>query len=481
MTTYQAIAKEYLDLITRDSNNCVFLGINDKLDQLPDPSAKHIEQTVETGKTLLRKIDQFNTKELLFDEKLDLKIVKLAIGSLIDQKTREINHKPEINQLPKTGEEIGDGIFNIFVNDPRLPQERLNDIMGRIQGIPQYLSKLLDRLDTPVRRWRDIDIEVVNGLPGFFDTLQNWAQTEQYPQLSELKLAIDQAKGSLKEYTQALQNLPTTLNFAVQNDAMRKIIRLRGIQKTPEELHHIATQYIQDTKEQLNQLSLRLRKKYLLPESSGHKDIHDFLNNEYRVKIEDDAIESVLDSYHEQKEKILSFVTERNLFPIFKDQTMNIMKTPLFMEPIIPAAAMMPPPPFREGKRISTVYLTLKEDQLDEHTALGIPIMMMHEGIPGHHLQLATAGRNPSIIRKSFVAADQAEGWATMLEDYMLDIGYMDDLTDECRFIAKREISRLAARVAIDLYFMSGEVKYLDIGLGLNFDSEDPLSIPRNY
>ena len=44
---------------------------------------------------------------------------------------------------------------------------------------------------------------------------------------------------------------------------------------------------------------------------------------------------------------------------------------------------------------------------------------------------------------------DLAEGWTTMLEDYMLDQGYAA-MTAEVRFMAKREICRLAARVGID-------------------------------
>lgn len=83
--------------------------------------------------------------------------------------------------------------------------------------------------------------------------------------------------------------------------------------------------------------------------------------------------------------------------------------------------------------------------------------MMLHEGIPGHHLQFASASSQPSFVRKIFNALEHAEGWTTVLEDYMLDHGLIGvDLVDEVRFIEKREIARLGARVGIDLYFMTG-------------------------
>ena len=136
----------------------------------------------------------------------------------------------------------------------------------------------------------------------------------------------------------------------------------------------------------------------------------------------------------------------------------------------------MPPAALREGTRTSMVYLTVSEELMDEHTELGIPVMMVHEGIPGHHLQLATAAMHPSIVRRTFAASEHAEGWTTMLEDYMLDQGLMGDLEDEARFVTKLDISRIGARVGIDLYFMTGEKRFLDIGYELEFDDDDPFA-----
>ena len=62
----------------------------------------------------------------------------------------------------------------------------------------------------------------------------------------------------------------------------------------------------------------------------------------------------------------------------------------------------------------------------------------------------------------------------------MLDLGYMGDLTDEVRFSAKRDISRLGARVAIDLFFMTGNRDYLDVGVAVDFSSEDPFEAAGN-
>ncbi len=62
----------------------------------------------------------------------------------------------------------------------------------------------------------------------------------------------------------------------------------------------------------------------------------------------------------------------------------------------------------------------------------------------------------------------------------MLDIGYMGDLTDEVRFSAKRDISRIGARVAIDLFFMTGNRDYLDVGVTADTSCKDPFDAAGN-
>ena len=55
-----------------------------------------------------------------------------------------------------------------------------------------------------------------------------------------------------------------------------------------------------------------------------------------------------------------------------------------------------------------------------------------------------------------------------------IDVGYAPELADEIRFATKRDISRIGARVAIDLFFMTGDRKYLEIGVDCDLSSDDP-------
>jgi len=475
MREYDLLIEKFHDFFTQDANSCVSLGVNKHLDDLPDPSLENSQLRVAAGQKLLTDIMSFPRGVLDFDQMLDLDLAALAIEFAVFKNTYTFNGKQELQQQPTAGADISDGMFLMFINDPRPAHERLNNITARLEKVPQYLDQLLSVLDTPVARWVNMDIEKVVGLPEFFATIYNWAKDEKYPQLERLAVAKQQAEGALSQYLEQIKAMPMTTNLFIGVEQARKFIKLRGIDKSLEELHTMATQFLQDTATELEMLQVRLIEKYKLPSSTTLEELQEFLNQHYKVKLDHkDSLPDVIVRYKKEKDKITNYLQEKDLFPIFKEQDMLIMQTPAFMAPSIPAGAMVSPPPFRPGVKTSMVYLTLSQELLDEHTELSIPSMMIHEGIPGHHLQLATAANHPSIVRRHFDAMEHAEGWTTMLEDYMLDIGYMGELTDEARFSAKRDISRIGARVAIDLYFMTGDKKYLDVGIKVDVSSDDP-------
>jgi uncharacterized protein (DUF885 family) len=459
---------------TRNPNSCVFMGVDKHLDALPDPSRAEIDARIAEAQALLRALEGLERDGLDFDARLDLDLAKLSLESELLFDTYTFNGRTRAQQLPSAGDDISDGVFMMFINDPRPAGERLSDITARLEAVPAYVEALLGRLDTPVERWVDIDLQKIEGLPDLFQNLVGWAGGEGWADTPRLTRAAAEASEALASYGRRLQNLPATPQLHLAPGTAEAIVESRGIDWSLDRIHANARRFLAETGEILEELRGELVARHKLDADTPMAALHTFLNERYRVKIREGRLEDVLTRYQGEREKILSFIQERNLFPVFADQDMKILRTPDFMAPSIPAGAMMSPAPFREGVATSLVYLTLSEELLDEHNELGIPGMMIHEGIPGHHLQLATAARHPSIVRRHFSALEHAEGWTTMLEDYMLDQGYMGALTDEARFIAKRDISRIGARVAIDLFFMTGEQGYLEVGTGADVSDPDP-------
>ncbi len=469
-----AFTADFHAYLTRDPNSCVFKGIDARLDQLPDPSATNVAARVAEGRALLARAEGLDASGLDFDTALDLDLAKLTLKASILEDTWAFNGRSRAQQKPTAGDDIGDGLFLMFVNDPRSPTERLESILARIQKVPIYLNRLLERLDTPVKRWVDIDLEKVRELPGLLSTLQGWADEEGWDKLVELRVACDTAEQALADYAAALEELPTTEHFHLGRETAEALVASRGIELSLEEIHGLARRFLAVNRDKVESLRQVLVARYDLDKDLSVADTQTWLKKHYAVKVDDGQLEQVLTRYQAERERIIGWIRERDLFPVLDDQDMKILRTPAFMAPSIPAGAMMPPPAFRPGTRTSLVYLTLSEELLDEHTEVEIPLMMIHEGIPGHHLQLATASVHPSTVRRHFDALEHAEGWTTMLEDYMLDQGYMGELTDEARFCGALDIARIGARVAIDLYFLTGDKQFLDVGIDCDLSSNDP-------
>ena len=469
-------AGDYASHLLEDPNACVAVGASERLDELPDPSTAALEARAGRAGALLARLAEFDRAALDFDQALDADLARLTLEAEVHQLTHTFAGRTRHAQLPSAGDDLGDGIFLQMINDPREPAERLASILRRIEAVPGFLEAMLGRLDRPLARWVAMDLEKVAALPQLLATVQQWAGEVGWREGERLERACDAARSALSGYTTRLASLPTHTQLHLDEDDARRIVALNGIDRSLEQLHAMAREFLAETAEVIERLRGTLAAKYGLPSDITAGDLTLFLAQRYRVPRPSGRLEDIIDRYQQERRRIDAFIGERDLFPVPVDQEIRILRTPGFMVPSIPAGAMMPPPPLRPGTRRSLVYLTLSEELAAEHTELSIPGMMLHEGIPGHHLQLTWAAMHPSVVRRLYNGAHLAEGWTTMLEDYMLDVGYAPELADEIRFVGKRDISRIGARVAIDLFFMTGERHFLDVGVPCNLSADDPFA-----
>jgi hypothetical protein len=473
-TTFVSRLHRHLSI---DPNACVEKGIPERLGELPDPSLAHAAARTAEAVGLLQELDALReTESLDFDAALDADLAELLLKGEIHRLSHRVGGEPGLSRTPTAGKDIGDGIFLLLAHEERPAAERLADVTSRLEGVPDYVEALLGRLTVPVARWASMDLERVDGLQSLFDSACALGREVSFSDLARLEAASTRALAAVASYRSRLAALPTTPHFHVGPAMAERIVALRGIDQPLETLKRWAREFLAENAAAVEELRGRLVASEGLSPSTSAPSLQHHLSAKYRLALRAEGYASVLERYREELGRIVAFIQARDLFPIPAEQSLRVLETPAFMRPSIPAGAMMSPPPFRDGPRKSLVYLTLSDELLDEHTELSIPMMMIHEGIPGHHLQLAAASAHPSIVRKHFEAMDQAEGWTTMLEDYMLDAGYLAERADAVRFVAKREIARIGARVAIDLFFMTGDPDTLEVGVDCDLSEDDPFA-----
>ncbi|HLH56424.1 MAG TPA: DUF885 domain-containing protein, partial [Verrucomicrobiae bacterium] len=78
--------------------------------------------------------------------------------------------------------------------------------------------------------------------------------------------------------------------------------------------------------------------------------------------------------------------------------------------------AVSPPPHDWDEQRVNSY--------LEEYNNHMLDILAIHEGYPGHSVQLEYMNRNPSLIRRVLQSGVYIEGWAVYTEQMMLDQGY---------------------------------------------------------
>jgi uncharacterized protein (DUF885 family) len=171
------------------------------------------------------------------------------------------------------------------------------------------------------------------------------------------------------------------------------------------------------------------------------------------------------EAYVTEVERSRRFVIERKIAPLPAGERLEILDTPVFERPLWPYAAYQGPAPF-DADSAGVLHVTpidirrSKEEQAAQiaaHCSPALPIIALHEGYPGHHLQLSHANRAGSRLRRIMHSDVFAEGWALYCEEMMWEQGYFtaDPLT---RLFQLRDLLFRACRVVLDAALHSGRM-----------------------
>ncbi len=126
-------------------------------------------------------------------------------------------------------------------------------------------------------------------------------------------------------------------------------------------------------------------------------------------------------------DSITSFVREQNLMDLPPASKLRI-------EPVPPhlagnaVAQIQTAPPFEP--QLESVwfwdleFLKGSEDFLKEYNRPALALVYIHEGVPGHFVQLEYSNRSERVIPKVFWNGPMVEGWATYIATQLVDLGY---------------------------------------------------------
>lgn len=390
-------------------------------------------------------------EELSADERIDCAIVLEEIEAMEfhDAELREGAWDPlSYVQLS------GSGLFTLLARDFAPWAHRGAAVAGRLRGLPQLLEDAL---------------EALSGLPGRpVSLLHTDTALKQLAGVSELiDEALAEAERKARAETDAAQEGDDTRLLEAIRDAAGSARegldrfrhglaeevkpRAQGEGRLGPELFQAKLRHTLGTELPYSELLARARKDLTAVRAELVRIARElwpqWMPDEEPPDDEEKVVERVMDAFsreHQQPHQLLDWCREEvtrieqfcreNDVVGLTDEPLKITWTPVFMRAYGRAFLDSPgvldkgqsshfwitPPNEEDGPEAVESYMREENDRM-------LTILCIHEGVPGHYLQLAWSNRCQRLARAVFGSGLFAEGWAVYVTQVMMDLGYRSD------------------------------------------------------
>ena len=348
---------------------------------------------------------------------------------------------------------VGDGLFLLFARDFAPLPERLASITGRLEAVPGFLVQARSRAVVPqVRLWQQLELESAESLPGLFDEIvAAGAGAQGEAEQRRLERASAAAKAAIEDQAAWLRG---TLADAVDDWALGRerydeLVTLRAFDGLDADaILEIGWQQLAEQK------AARVAAAREIDPTVDEPTVVDRIKSDHPA-----TFEAALDAYRDAMLRARSHLIEHDLVTVPPDERIDVIATPTYLRNVIPFAAYFDPPKFDRdpsGIYIVTPSVGDSPSAMREHNYSSISNTSIHEAYPGHHLQLAVAGKHPSLTRLATDAPEFVEGWGMYSEQMMREQGFDD--APNFRLNMHTDAIWRACRIVLDVRMHRGEI-----------------------
>ena len=446
---FKAFEEELFEtLMERNPHLATFIGIHRYDHLLPDGSLEKHMGDMKFMEEAFERLKGFDPKKLSPENRYYREVGMHAMELMLFQE-KELGYWKKNPSVPDV---IGGSLFPLLKRDFAPFEERLESIRKRIECVPEFVESSKSSLVEPKRLWVEMAMESVQQLPMLFKLIMMIAHGLGVGQekLEELNAAIQKADESLEGYGEWLESKLEEADddYVLGEELFDQLIEKRGLGYTAQEILELGERYFRETEENM--------KKYA-GEIDPEKDVWEVLDqitSEYPSNIEE-----ALEWYKKGLEEAKEFITEKDLCTIPENEEIEVTETPEYMRHLIPFAAYMGPAKFDEVKK--GIYLVTPpptDDGWKKMSYWDVRNTTVHEGYPGHHLQISCATTVDDYLIMFSSAIETIEGWAHYCEEMMKEHGFDD--TPEARLIQNRDVLWRAARIIVDVKLSTGKMSF---------------------
>ncbi|MBS3765488.1 DUF885 domain-containing protein, partial [Candidatus Bipolaricaulota bacterium] len=377
----------------------------------------------------------------------------LKVGKhVLDLRLFRLDKLRQWESNPNGPRAIGTSLLPLLKRDFAPLEERLRSAKSRIDEVPRFLEEMKGVVTDPVKLWIKIALESLERLPGLFDVIQGVAKESDLsePEVEDTEEAIEGAKRALDDFKNWLEGEISGAReeFAIGPELFSKLLEKQKLGYDTKEITELGKEYLAESRDSMEKYARRINENY---------SVRDAID-----KIEDNTpkdFSKALTWYEESISESKSFVVDRNLATLPENEEIEVMETPAYLRNLIPFAAYIPPAKYDDDRK--GVYLvTPPEDEgdLSRFAFWSIRNTTVHEGYPGHHLQMSASAESDDLFRLLARATETIEGWAHYCEEMMKNYGFDD--TPEARLIQMKDRRWRAARIIADVKLSTGQFSY---------------------
>jgi uncharacterized protein (DUF885 family) len=171
------------------------------------------------------------------------------------------------------------------------------------------------------------------------------------------------------------------------------------------------------------------------------------------------SFDAALAAYRDAMGRARQYLIDHDLVTVPPDERIDVVATPEYLRNVLPFAAYFEPATFDpspNGIYVVTPSVDGDPNAMREHNFASISNTSIHEAYPGHHLQLDTARRHPSLTRLLADAPEFVEGWGMYSELMMREQGF--DAGARFRLAMHTDAIWRACRMVLDVRMHRGEL-----------------------
>lgn len=338
----------------------------------------------------------------------------------------------------------GNAVYNLVARDFEPLDQRLQNAALRLEQLPRFLAQARQSMqpERVPKIHAETAIKQNAGLNSIIDTMVR-PKMSGLPAATQARLnaAIDTARDAIAEHQAWLEDylLPRAAgNFRIGAELFDR--KLAFALQSPLDRREIKTRAENEYEAVRNAMYEIARAVYA--EVHPFTTFPDRPDDAYKQLVIRAALEQAYQQLPprdgivaiatQQLQQATDFVIEKQLVTMPSDPV-EIIVMPEFQRGVS-VAYLDPPGPLDVGQKAFYAVAPLPADWseaqvrsfLREYNIYSIQDLTMHEGVPGHYLQLALSNRYPSTLRSLLWSGTFVEGWAVYAERMMIEAGYLD-------------------------------------------------------